>query len=141
MLVQQDFPLIVEEEYKTFHRKETIKAVLYFFNSENKDFKKSTINFTSHLYYNSENLNQLNNETLFGWYYYQFNDYWQFSCTAIFNGLLNNLHSDFGLQNVRLSDFIYQQSEKITDLSPNEYFQVTVAMFFRPFFASASPIA
>ena len=40
MLVQQDFPLIVEEEYKTFHRKETIKAVLYFFNSENKDFKK-----------------------------------------------------------------------------------------------------
>ena len=28
-----------------------------------------------------------------------------------------------------------------TDSSPNEYFQVTVAMFFRPFFASASPIA
>ena len=116
MLVQQDFPLIVEEEYKTFHRKETIKAVLYFFNSENKDFKKSTINFTLHQYKNSAKVNQLNNETLFGWYYYQFNDYWQFSCTAIFNGLLNNLHYDFGLQNVRLSDFIHQQSEEITDL-------------------------
>lgn len=116
MLIQQDFPLIIEDEYKTYHRKETIKAVLDFFNSENKDFTKSTIDFTSHQYNNSAKLNELNNETLFGWYYYQFNDYWQFSCTAILNGLLNNLHSEFGLQNVRLSDFIHQQSEEITDL-------------------------
>lgn len=114
MLIQQDFPLIIEEEYKTYHRKETIKAVLYFFNSENQDFRKSTINFTSHLYNNLVKVNQINNESLFGWYYYQFNDYWQFSCTAILNGLLNNLHSEFGLQNVHLSDFIHQQSEKIS---------------------------
>ena len=99
--------------YKTFHRKETIKAVLYFFNSENKDFKKSTINFTSHLYYNSENLNQLNNETLFGWYYYQFNDYWQFSIKDYERYNLNDnevLFNSTNLVNENETDGVFDNS-------------------------------
>jgi hypothetical protein len=50
---------------------------------------------------------------LFGWFYYQFNDFWQFSNTAILNGLLNNLHTKYQLQSIPLKDFLYHQSEEI----------------------------
>jgi hypothetical protein len=50
-------------------------------------------------------------DTLTGWYFYQLNEYWQFTCTAIFNGLLNLLEHESGPNWMSVDDLIEKASE------------------------------
>lgn len=52
--------------------------------------------FTMQVYDQKGMRNGEMDDTLTGWYFYQFNEYWQFACTAIFNGLLNLLENESG---------------------------------------------
>lgn len=114
MLLQSDSPLIVDNDYKTYHRRTSIKALLNFFESEMFADKKE-LAFTTNIYLNKGNLENSKelDYLLFGWYYYQFNDFWQYANTAIFNGLMYNLSQEFGLQSIPLLLFLQQQSQSI----------------------------
>lgn len=93
MLLQKDYPLHIEEMPKT-HRKNTIKYLLQYVNEQNADF--SDRSFIYHCYSNKGLINNEKEPTLMGWYYYQFNEYWQFANTAILNGILAYLENTNG---------------------------------------------
>jgi hypothetical protein len=93
LLLQKDFPLRIEEEPRN-HRKTTIKHLLEFISNGVVEF-----NDRSFIYYSFNNkgyLNQVTQSTLTGWYYYQFNEYWQFANTSILNGALAHLENTVG---------------------------------------------
>lgn len=48
----------------------------------------------------------VDDECLTGWYFYQLNEYWQFACTAVFNGCLDYLQELRGPGWMAIPDFI-----------------------------------
>ena len=95
MLIQKDSPLLFEEEPKSY-RKNTIKLLLELINSSGKIIKDR--DFVNDAYYKKGEVDDEINPTLYGWYYYQFNEYWQIANTSILNGILANLHDNSGVQ-------------------------------------------
>jgi len=71
-------------------RKETLVHLLKFANNDSKSF--GVRSFTKFAYANKGLYENDIDLCLTGWYYYQFNEYWQVACTAIFNGCLDFLH-------------------------------------------------
>jgi hypothetical protein len=93
LLLQKDFPLRIEEEPKK-HRKTTIKHLLEFISNGVDEF-----NDRSFIYFSFNNkgyINRISESTFTGWYYYQFNEYWQFANTSILNGTLAYLENEAG---------------------------------------------
>lgn len=85
MLLQKDFPLRIEETPKTL-RNQTIKHLLDFIKSNEGDFSDRI--FVYNCFNNKGKIQTIKDECLMGWYYYQFNEFWHFSNTSIFNGTL-----------------------------------------------------
>lgn len=87
MLLDKDAPSEEVEENFTFHRQETIEALIKSAKANNDEFDWQL--FLLECYENKFS----NEQTLSGWYCYQLNEYWQFACGTVFWGILEHLYS------------------------------------------------
>lgn len=103
ILLQKDYPLRIEEE-PSIHRSTTIKYLIKYV----KDFVKvlNERSFIYHCYSNKGRISNESNNTTIGWYYYQFNEYWHYGNTAIFNGILTFLEDTVGPDWETLKSFL-----------------------------------
>lgn len=93
MIMDADDPKITQEDV-SFNRRDTFLHVLKFANQNSESLQEH--NFTRHSYYHKGMQNDELDETLFGWYYYQFNEFFRLACTACLNGILNRLEEEEG---------------------------------------------
>lgn len=103
LLLQKDYPLRIEEEPVTL-RKETIYHLLNFVELEPEKF--SDRQFVYYTYDKKGRVNGVRDSSLFGWYYYQFNEFWHYANTSILNGTLDYLEGTYGPNWVELSLFL-----------------------------------
>jgi hypothetical protein len=111
MLLDKDEPSQELEELFTFHRSETILSLLKTAvqNENNYDWYK----FLLECYQKKLGTSILpETETNIGWYCYQLNEYWQYSCGTIFWAVLQHLY-DFQ-QDQYLPSFVKKFSSSIT---------------------------
>ena len=109
LLIQKDFPLRIEEEPSTL-RKESIYHLLVFIQSGPTQFNDRQFVYSA---YDSKGLKENKIElSLFCWYYYQFNEFWHYANTSIFNGILDHLEGSHGPNWMPLSRF----TEEVTQL-------------------------
>lgn len=145
LLIQKDFPLRIEEEPATL-RKDSIFHLLGFVQSRPEQFSDREFVYSV---YDSKGLKDDKREaSLLGWYYYQFNEFWHYSNTSIFNGTLDYLEGNFGPNWVPLRKFVdevtnqviekfigeglvQENSEPLTEvlerLQPDEYYSINNA--------------
>lgn len=110
LLIQKDFPLRIEEEPSSL-RKETITHLLRFAQSKPEKFSDREFVYSA---YNAKGLVEGQFDTsLFGWYYYQFNEFWHYANTSLLNGTLDFLESTSGPNWVQLNFFVDQISEQL----------------------------
>lgn len=112
LLLQKDYPLRIDEESKT-HRRNTIKHLLEYLNNFADGF-----NDRSFIYQCYTNIGLVNGEkeaTILGWYYYQFNEYWHYANTAIFNGTLAYLENTVGPNWQELKPFLDALTQQLTE--------------------------
>jgi len=86
LLVQMDEPKMIEEPSK--FRQRTIGYLLETAVSEPASIIRT---FLSRAYQEKGGLPGNEDNTLIGWYYYQLNEYWQYTCLAILDGMLDIL--------------------------------------------------
>lgn len=96
MLLDKDDPSQEIEELYTFHRKETIQLLIK--QAVENDNKYDWYKFLLQCYQKKFGTSSHpETETSIGWYFYQLNEYWQYSCGTIFWAMLqhlSNLHQD-----------------------------------------------
>ncbi|OKL39988.1 hypothetical protein [Pontibacter flavimaris] len=120
LLLDVDEPLTVKEHPESM-RKETLLHVLRLANE-----LENTVGarlFTMHAYEVKGRHENTTDASLSGWYYYQFNEYWQFACTAIFNGLLDFLDELAGPGWKPVHELIQQASDTIIEILVNKDMQ------------------
>jgi len=90
LLCDRDYPRLQEENPTNF-RYQTIWHLLNFAQT----FSLKTDRDLPIFAYEQKGIfkNELD-DCLFGWYFYQLNEFWQFACTSILNGLLEELKLD-----------------------------------------------
>lgn len=103
LLLQKDFPLRIEESPKTL-RKQTIKHILNFLSTYQGEFYDRI--FVNHCYDEQGLMQKKEDECMMGWYYYQFNEFWQYACTSILNGTLSFLEKEKGTNWIALSQLV-----------------------------------
>ena len=90
--LQLDHP--TDKEKKTIHRNTTIRQLLASIELkgeiEDREFVVEAFNKRGVFETDKES-----NTTYFGWYYYQVNEYWTYANTAILNGLLHELATEY----------------------------------------------
>ncbi|NVK53841.1 MAG: hypothetical protein HWD85_12970 [Flavobacteriaceae bacterium] len=106
MIFQPDDPEFSEEE-PSFNRRNTFSYVLNYAHNNPENLKEH--NFTRWAYYQKGRRDKNFDETLFGWYYYQFNEFFRLLCTACLNGILNRLEEEEGW--IHLFNLIQQSVE------------------------------
>ena len=93
LLIQKDYPVRIEEDPSTL-RKQTITHILNFSNSKPTSFNDREFVYAA---YNQKGVSEDKvEESLFGWYYYQFNEFWHYANTSILNGVLDSLEDSYG---------------------------------------------
>ncbi|RPA66850.1 hypothetical protein EF405_18870 [Cyclobacteriaceae bacterium YHN15] len=112
LLLQKDYPLRIEEE-PTTHRNATIKFLLEYVKSFAVGFSNRA--FIYQCYANKGMVNGEKHLTIMGWYYYQFNEYWHYANTAIFNGTLAYLENTAGPNWQPLKSFLDDVTNQITE--------------------------
>lgn len=92
LLLQLDHP--TDREKKTIHRNTTIRQLLASIelNGKIKDRQFVVEAFNKRGVFETS---KEPNSTYFGWYYYQVNEYWTYANTAILNGLLHELATEY----------------------------------------------
>jgi len=110
ILLQKDFPLRIEEEPQS-HRKTTIRYLLEFLSIGSVEFNDRLFIYST--FKDKGYRNDIPEKTLTGWYYYQFNEYWQFANTAILNGILAYLESTTGPNWMPLKTFLKLITDEI----------------------------
>ena len=92
LLLQLDHP--TEREKETIHRNTTIRQLLASIelNGKIKDRQFVVEAFNKRGVFET---GEAPNPTYFGWYYYQVNEYWTYANTAILNGLLHELATEY----------------------------------------------
>lgn len=110
LLLQKDFPLRIEE-YPSTLRKQTIKNILKYLSLNSDDFYDRA--FVYHCYDEKGKVDERTDECLTGWYYYQMNEFWQYACTAIFNGTLSYLEKEVGPNWMPLNKLVEQVTKKV----------------------------
>ncbi len=122
MLLDKDEPSQEIEELITFHRRETILSLISTSVNNGNDYM--WYKFLLECYQNKlgTNLNPIS-ETSIGWYCYQLNEYWQYSCGTIFWALLQHLYNF--QQDQYLPLFVKNLSISITQEICNEIMQST----------------
>lgn len=93
LLVQKDYPLRIEEEPSNL-RRQTIKHLLHYLRTHTGEFSDRI--FVYYCYDTKGKLNDVADECLMGWYYYQFNEFWHYANTSILNGTLAYLENSVG---------------------------------------------
>lgn len=112
LLIQKDFPLRIEEEAATL-RKDSIFHLLNFVQSRPEQFSDREFIYSA---YNSKGVKDHKIEaSLLGWYYYQFNEFWHYSNTSIFNGTLDYLEGNFGPNWVPLNKFVNEVTSQVSE--------------------------
>ena len=111
MLLDKDEPSQEIEEHFTYHRRETIISLLNLAAQNKKDY--NWYDFLLKCYHNKLGISSKpETDTNIGWYCYQLNEYWQFSCGTIFWSMLQHLY-EFQ-QDQYLPDFITNLSSTIS---------------------------
>jgi len=92
LLLQLDHP--TDKEKKTIHRNTTIRQLLASIelNGKIKDREFVVEAFNKRGVFETD---KEPNTTYFGWYYYQVNEFWTYANTAILNGLLHELATEY----------------------------------------------
>ena len=103
LLLQKDYPLRIEEEPSTL-RKETLKHLIRYLKSNKETFNDRV--FVYHAYNEKGKVDNNTDKSLMGWYYYQFNEFWHYANTSIFNGTLAHLERTAGPNWQPLKSFI-----------------------------------
>ena len=117
MLLDKDEPAQEVEELFTYYRRDTIQALL-------DTAVRSDNNFNWHQFLLEAYQLKLNNtgnpaaKTIQGWYAYQFNEYYQYACGAIFWATLQHLYSF--QQDQYLPSFVKKLGAFITKAICNE---------------------
>lgn len=93
-------------ETPTTYRKQTIKHVLAYALTINHPF--SSRDFIIQAYRDKGMNGESEDACLTGWYYYQLNEYWQYSGTAILNGLLDYIEKLRGPGWIGLQELLHQ---------------------------------
>lgn len=112
LLLQKDYPLRIEETPKTL-RKQTLTHLLNFLKSNEGDFTDRI--FIYNCFDKKGEEYAILDECLMGWYYYQFNEFWHFANTSIFNGTLAHLENISDPNWYPLPNLIKEVTNQITD--------------------------
>lgn len=103
LLIDKDEPLRIEENPITM-RKRTLVQLLQFIESGIDELSDRA--FVKMAYNEKGKIDGKFDDCLLGWYFYQCNEYWQFSSTAILNGLLDILQSEVNTGWMYLPDLV-----------------------------------
>jgi len=114
MLIQKDYPRSIVSTF-TF-RRDTVKHLLHFLDGFSGNFENRS--FIQHSYLKKGLFRSEVIPVLTGWYFYQFNEYWQYACSAVLNGVLTYLQKMYAPDAPSVSLFIDQVVEEIV-----EYFE------------------
>jgi hypothetical protein len=117
LLLDVDEPGLVSKE-PTSMRKETLIHILRFIRQSNDTFEQRL--FTMYAYDLKGMYNNNTDNCLTGWYYYQFNEYYQLASTAVFNGCLDYLQELAGPQWMLLQDLIEKCKDQIIEFLVSE---------------------
>ena len=109
LLLEKDFPQLLDENPLNF-RKKTIKHLLQF-SADNDGI--SDRKFTVWAYNTKGKLKDVEDDSLFGWYYYQLNEYWQFACLGAFNGIIDFLEKEVGSSWKNLYQLVEEVSNEV----------------------------
>jgi hypothetical protein len=110
LLLQKDYPLKMEDE-PSLLRKQTIFHLVDFAKSAPEQSRDRQFIFSA--YDRKGHTGDGLDSCLLGWYFYQFNDFWQFANTAILHGLLNYLHDTEGPNWAPLHAFVASVEEQV----------------------------
>jgi len=117
LLIQKDYPVRIEEDPSSL-RKKTISHLLNFSNSKPISFNDREFVYTA---YNQKGVSRDKvEESLFGWYYYQFNEFWHYANTSILNGVLDSLEDSYGPNWTPLRQLVDGIGESVIDLFKTE---------------------
>lgn len=117
LLLQKDIPLRIEEEPITL-RKDSIRHLLQFVASKPEKFDDREFIYTA--YNNKGKADDKREDSLLGWYYYQFNEFWHYANTSLFNGTLNFLEENYGPNWVPLNQLIDEVANGVLQLFVEE---------------------
>lgn len=117
LLLQKDFPLRIEEEPVTL-RKDSIGHLLDFAASNPDKFSDREFIYTA--YNNKGKVENKSEDSLLGWYYYQFNEFWHYANTSLFNGTLNYLQDNYGPNWLPLHQLIDEVANSVLQLCIDE---------------------
>lgn len=109
LLLEKDFPQILEEAPLTFRRK-SIKHLLQYSADNNEITDRQ---FTIQAYDLKGKFEDAEDDCLTGWYYYQLNEYWQYSCLGVFNGTMDYLEKEAGSGWKNLYQLVEEISEQV----------------------------
>ncbi len=110
LLIDNDEPTKVHDHSNTM-RKDTLVHLLQL--SKKNGGSIDDRMFTMNAYNINGKLKGVWDESLTGWYYYQFNEYWQVACTSILNGLLDYLEELRGPNWMAITDLISESTMSI----------------------------
>ncbi len=111
LLLAEDYPLLAEDIPLRF-RSRSIDLLLAFL----KDNKNGNIrDFPVHAYSVKGFVDDKPDDCLFGWYYYQLNEYWQYLCLNILNSVLQYLEQVAGNHNIHLQNFVQELSNCVME--------------------------
>ena len=112
LIIQKDYPLHIEEESATLRNK-TIYHLLKFNQTEPENFNDREFVYFAYAAKGKAN-GELDN-SLMGWYYYQFNEFWHFANTSIFNGTLDFLEDNYGPNWVQVNQLVDNLTNELID--------------------------
>jgi hypothetical protein len=120
LLLQKDSPLRIEETPKTL-RNQTIKHLLDFIKINEGDFSDRI--FIYNCFDKKGKVQTGEDECLMGWYFYQFNEFWHFANTSIFNGTLAYLEKISDPNWYPLSHLVKEVTNKVIE----KFIELTIA--------------
>lgn len=111
MLIQKDLPRSKTSD--SYFRRNTIKYLLDYLQLLDEEY--SVRAFIESCYQNKGRFGSESIPVLTGWYFYQFNEYWQYACGAMLNGVLDYLRTAYSPLAPQLSSFIDEVTNSIID--------------------------
>lgn len=111
LLLEKDYPQMLESPPLTFRRK-SIKYLLQYSFDNNEISDRQ---FTIQAYNLKGKFEDKEDDCLTGWYYYQLNEYWQYSCLGVFNGTMDYLEKDAGSSWKNLYELVDELCEKVIE--------------------------
>ncbi len=119
LLIDKDEPLRIEENPVTMRKRTLIQLLKYI---ETGAAELSDRAFVRMAYNEKGRIEGEFDDCLLGWYFYQCNEYWQYSSTAILNGLLDILQTEVNTGWMYLPDLVEVSVLQILDFLKEEKF-------------------